>query len=171
MRTSLAAGLLLLGCNSPPEDAREWRASDHDHTSNPRADQVEVQQGAAPPPPAKGVDEVTIVAWSQNCSRCHGTVGRGDGPQGPATRPRDLTDAAWQSSVSDESIAQVIRNGRGMMPAFPLPEATVQSLVRLVRLFDARQQEDRGAQQAPSQAHDAPPAAASPAGRGAPAAR
>ena len=171
MRTSTILCLLLLGCHSTPEDTREWRVSDHDHTSNPRADQVEVQQGAAAPAPAQGVDEVTIVAWSQNCSRCHGTVGRGDGPQGPATRPRDLTDAAWQSSVTDESIAQVIRNGRGLMPAFQLPEPTVLSLVRLVRLFDASQQQNRGAQQAPSQAHEAPPAAAPPAGRGAPAAR
>ena len=37
-------------------------------------------------------------------------------------------------------IAQSIRDGRGRMPAFKLPDSTLTSLVRLVRLFDARRQ-------------------------------
>ena len=30
-----------------------------------------------------GLEDVTIVAWSQNCTQCHGQLGRGDGPRGP----------------------------------------------------------------------------------------
>ena len=67
---------------------------------------------------------------------CHGTVGRGDGPQGPMVRASDLTRPAWQASVTDAQIAQTIRTGRGSMPAFDLPESTVNGLVRLIRLLD-----------------------------------
>ncbi len=92
-------------------------------------------------PPLPGIDEVTVVAWRRNCTRCHGTLGRGDGPDGPLTRARDLSDPAWQRSVSDSSLAQSIKSGRGVMPAFDLPEATLAGLVRLVRLFDAARRE------------------------------
>jgi hypothetical protein len=51
------------------------------------------------------------------------------------TKPRDLTDPAWQASVTDEAIAEAIRRGRGAMPAFPLPEGTMRNLVALVRLL------------------------------------
>lgn len=133
------AALSLLGaCERAPSDLREWRVSDHDHTTNPNATQVEVKPDAGSPLAAQGVDEVTIVTWKENCAKCHGTVGAGDGPQGPMTHARDLTSPEWQAATSDAVIAQVIREGRGRMPAFKLPDATVASLVRLVRLFDAR---------------------------------
>jgi hypothetical protein len=56
------------------------------------------------------------------------------------TKPRDLSDPAWQLSVTDEAIAAAIRNGKGRMPAFPLPEATVQNLVALIRLLGGQGQ-------------------------------
>lgn len=135
-----ALALLLGGCDRAPSDLREWRVSDHDHTSNPNATQVEVKPDAGSPLAAAGVDEVTIVTWKENCAKCHGTVGAGDGPQGPMTHARDLTNPEWQAATSDEAIMQSIRDGRGRMPAFKLPDATLASLVRLVRLFDARRQ-------------------------------
>ena len=85
-----------------------------------------------------GIDEVTLVAWRENCAKCHGAMGAGDGPQGPMTHARDLSDGAWQAATNDETIAKTIREGRGMMPAFKLPDSTVSALVRLVRLFDVR---------------------------------
>lgn len=132
------AALAALACDRPASDLREWQRSDHDHTEQPNAAQVEVRPDAGSPLAAQGLDEVTLASWKTNCVKCHGTVGAGDGPQGPMTRARDLTDGAWQASTTDEAIAAAIRNGRGRMPAFPLPEATITSLVRLVRLFDAR---------------------------------
>jgi mono/diheme cytochrome c family protein len=141
MRSALALATLLLvtACESSPEDLREWRASDHDHTSEPGNDQVEVPPDGGPTPElaAHGLDEVTIVAWQQNCTRCHGTIGRGDGPQGASLRAADLTDAAWQSSVKDDQIARTIREGRGAMPPFALPDSTITGLVHLIRLLDA----------------------------------
>jgi mono/diheme cytochrome c family protein len=122
-------------CNKAPSDLREWRASDHDQPENPAQEgQVDGTNTLS----SLGIDEVTLVAWRENCARCHGAMGAGDGPQGAMTHARDLSDGAWQAATSDESIARTIRDGRGMMPAFKLPDSTVSALVRLVRLFDVR---------------------------------
>ena len=149
----LLSFLTVVGCQSQPENVREWRASDHDHTSEPGNDQVAVPPdgGTAPELAAHGLDEVTLVAWQQNCTRCHGVIGRGDGPQGPSMKATDLTNPAWQRSVKDEQIARAIREGRGLMPPFALPESTVTGLVRLIRLLDlsrAERHSDAGASDA-----------------------
>jgi mono/diheme cytochrome c family protein len=132
----LLFGSLITACRRDPDDLREWRVEDHDHTSTPNAAQV-----ADPAPDAAvdpmGISDVTIAAWKQRCVTCHGTVGRGDGPQGPMVRASDLTRPAWQASVNDAQIAQTIRTGRGSMPGFDLPEATINGLVKLIRLLDA----------------------------------
>jgi cytochrome c oxidase cbb3-type subunit 3 len=126
--------LLALSCSRGPDDLREWKASDHDHTSQPGTDQVPADQPSSGG--MFGISEVVLAAWKQNCTTCHGTVGRGDGPQGPMTKARDLSDPAWQSSASDADITSAIKNGRGAMPPFPLPDSTVEGLVKLVRLLD-----------------------------------
>lgn len=123
---------------------------DHDHTTNPSATQVEVGQDAGSPLASLGIDEVTLVTWKQNCVVCHGTIGAGDGPQGAMTGVRNLTDPAWQASATDESIARAIREGRGRMPAFKLPEPTIQALVRLVRLFDPNRKNEAAPHAAPA---------------------
>jgi len=133
-------GLLALSvaCDRTPGELREWTPADHDHTSNPNETQVQVQPDGGSPLARFGIDEVTLVAWKQNCTRCHGSLGVGDGPQGPATRARDLSDPAWQAAATDDAIARAIREGKGMMPAFQqLPESTITTMVRLVRLFNA----------------------------------
>jgi mono/diheme cytochrome c family protein len=126
-----------LACDRAPSDLRVWRASDHDHTTNPGADQVQggPDAGTAPELAQHGLNEVTIVAWQQNCVRCHGRLGRGDGPQGVSLRATDFTNPAWQAAVTDEQLLKSIRDGKGTMPAFPLPETTLRPLVQLVRLF------------------------------------
>jgi mono/diheme cytochrome c family protein len=136
----LLPGLLLslaaVSCSRTPSDVREWSASDHDNTENPGANQGAVSDGGQMG--IMGVDEVALAAWRANCTSCHGVVGRGDGPRGPEKKARNLTDPAWQASVTDEQIAASIRNGKGNnMPAADLPEATVTSLVRLIRLLNA----------------------------------
>lgn len=130
----------LAGCKAQASDLREWSASDHDHTANPNTTQVAVPEDGRSPLARHGIDEVTLVTWTRNCSTCHGPMGAGDGPQGAMTGARDLRDPSWQSTASDEAIARVIREGRGRMPPFSLPDSTVLSLVRLVRLFDPQRQ-------------------------------
>jgi mono/diheme cytochrome c family protein len=131
----------LSGCNESPPDLREWRPKDHDHTQNPNAAQVEVGDAAAEAPAAKlGLDDVTLVAWRNSCTTCHGTLGRGDGPQGPMVKAADLSSPTWQASVTDDAIASVIRDGKGRMPSFDLPSSTVQGLVRLIRVLNLARQ-------------------------------
>jgi cytochrome c oxidase cbb3-type subunit 3 len=126
---------LCFACNETPADLRSWRVTDHDHTDNPNADQVQVTD-AGSDSPGHGLDDVTIVAWQQNCTSCHGPLGRGDGPQGQLVHASDLSRPDWQASVTDDAIASTIRQGRGRMPAFNLPDATVARLVALIRMLD-----------------------------------
>jgi cytochrome c oxidase cbb3-type subunit 3 len=146
-----AMGLMLgagcFACNEAPADLRQWRPSDHDHTANPNADQVQVTD-AGSSEPGHGLDDVTVVAWQQNCTSCHGTLGRGDGPQGPMLHAADLSRPDWQAATSDEAIATTIRQGRGKMPAFPLPEATILRLVQLIRMLDANRMQEAAARAA-----------------------
>lgn len=139
LRALLALGIVLTACSRSPTDLREWTPSDHDHT---------VELGAPPSTPSAassarsghpdtglpGVSELTLVTWRKSCMRCHGVLGRGDGPEGPLTHPPDLTSVAWQDSVSDAEIQAVISQGRGLMPSFTLPADTLEGLVRLLRL-------------------------------------
>lgn len=65
--------------------------------------------------------------FSTRCSTCHGPQGKGDGPAGAALnpKPRNLGDAAWQKSVTDDHIEKIIVGGgtavgkSAMMPPNP----------------------------------------------------
>jgi len=164
---SLSLAALTFACNSAPADLRTWKATDHDHTVNPNADQVQVTD-AGSEAANQGLDDVTIVAWQQNCTSCHGALGRGDGPQGQLLHAADLSRADWQEAVTDEAIAATIRQGRGRMPSFNLPDATVARLVSLIRMLNVnRAQRTAPSGSAPSAASSAAPpahAAAAPAG-------
>lgn len=135
----LAAVLLLCsGCSRSPEDLREWRPSDHHHNTQTAEQQTPAVEPSARANELMGLDDVTIVTWRRSCLSCHGAFGRGDGPQGAAVKARDLTDPAWQASVSDEELKRSIVAGKGQMPGFQLPPTTVDGLVRLVRLMSTR---------------------------------
>lgn len=129
--------LALFACKSEAADLREWKPSDHDHTSKPESGQVDVSDPAANPLASHGISEVVLLAWRQSCVRCHGIIGRGDGPNAAMTHPPDLTNPERQAQLTDAAIASVIRQGRGLMPKHDLPDATVDGLVRLVRLVNA----------------------------------
>jgi len=47
------------------------------------------------------------------CSKCHGTEGKGDGPQADAltTKPRDFTDCARMKGLSDDTLFTAIKEG------------------------------------------------------------
>jgi mono/diheme cytochrome c family protein len=117
---------LATGCGREP--SREWSPADHDQ--------------AGPPPsrsdPAEAQAQLIEVSWSRQCATCHGPTGHGDGPSGPMVQAPDLSRAAWQDSVTDEQIGRVILEGKGRMPRFDLPPATVAGLVRRVRQLRGR---------------------------------
>lgn len=82
--------------------------------------------------------------FAMRCSVCHGPDGQGNGP-GSANlnpKPRNYTDPAWQASVTDERIKEVITKGGaavGLSPLMPahgdLGEQTIDNLVKLIRSF------------------------------------
>jgi mono/diheme cytochrome c family protein len=65
--------------------------------------------------------------FSERCVTCHGAQGAGDGPAsaGLVPKPRDFTDPAWQRSVEDGYIEQIVQYGgaavgkSAAMPANP----------------------------------------------------
>lgn len=136
MRCPTASALLLvlpLACDRPPssDQAREWTAEDHD-----QAELAGKQGMGAAQPRGGGGDQgpsLVELTWSENCAACHGMTGRGDGPNGALVKAPDLTRADWQDGVKDEEIAARIKNGKGMMPKFDIPDSTVAGLVARIR--------------------------------------
>jgi mono/diheme cytochrome c family protein len=64
--------------------------------------------------------------YKANCAPCHGESGRGDGPGAGVMKPapRDHTDRAYMSTLTDEDLAKVIQMGGGikgkpLMPGNP----------------------------------------------------
>lgn len=161
----MAIGLTLAiaACDAPPADLRTWTPQDHQHTTQSGA-QAKGQVDGETKEVFPGVDQVTVATWSSKCVMCHGRVGRGDGPQarmyGPKEKPKDLTEPAWHAAIQDEQIAATIRNGKGKMPPFALPDATIEGLVRLVRLFNRDRTDSSAAAATGSAAATAPTTAA-----------
>jgi mono/diheme cytochrome c family protein len=54
--------------------------------------------------------------YKANCAPCHGESGRGDGPGAGVMKPppRDHTDRAYMSTLTDEELAKVIQMGGGL---------------------------------------------------------
>jgi mono/diheme cytochrome c family protein len=81
--------------------------------------------------------------YRRYCVSCHGNDGKAETSKGRFSHARDLTDAQWQTDVSDERIFNSIMNGRnvrGNMPAFAnkINEKEVDALVGFVRGLKGR---------------------------------
>ncbi len=83
--------------------------------------------------------------FSTRCFTCHGSHGKGDGPGSPGLvpPPRDLSDPAWQASVTDEHIEKIIKYGGaavGKSPTMP-PNPDLTAKVEVVQALRARVRE------------------------------
>jgi mono/diheme cytochrome c family protein len=60
--------------------------------------------------------------FKQLCASCHGPAGKGDGPAAAALnpKPRNFSDAAWQASVDDQYLRDIITKGGAAMGKSPL---------------------------------------------------
>ncbi len=95
---------------------------------------------------AGGIPEKSQQMFATICATCHGADGTGNGPAAETLnpKPRNYTDPAWQSSVTDDDIKNIIvQGGQGvgkspMMPGNPQlkddPE-TLDGLVKIIRGF------------------------------------
>jgi cytochrome c oxidase cbb3-type subunit 3 len=86
--------------------------------------------------------------YDQLCWRCHGRTGKSDGPVSDAMnpRPRNLTDRAYMSTVSDEDLLNVIKGGGpavGKSPAMmafkeALSDDDIRDLIAFIRTLCCR---------------------------------
>ena len=106
--------------------------------------------GSATPATGGGAAKIDTAAakviYDSRCGACHGLTGKGDGAGAAALnpKPRNYTDKAWQTSVTDEQIRKTIVYGGAavgkspVMPASPdldsKPEV-VDGLLAIVRGF------------------------------------
>jgi mono/diheme cytochrome c family protein len=126
----IALSLLALACDSRRE-LREWQPSDH---QPPPAVAPEGQASAA----EEGDPEARAAAalWGMRCASCHGAGGRGDGAgRPPGAALPDMSNPAYRSARSDEELHAIIKNGRGLMPAFgtQLSDLGIAAIVKHVR--------------------------------------
>jgi mono/diheme cytochrome c family protein len=129
---SLSAAGVALACDRPPAsvELKEWTPADHDGEQKGAG-----KQGAKITGDAGGTAPLVEITWRQQCAACHGVLGKGDGPQGAMFKAADLGKEEWQSKVKDEDIAATIKNGKGRMPKFDLPDDVVHGLVTRIRSF------------------------------------
>jgi cbb3-type cytochrome c oxidase subunit III len=73
--------------------------------------------------------------FEKHCDTCHGKDGRAKTFKAKFNHARNLTDAKWQTEVSDERIFNSITNGKGKMPAWgkKLSETQINALVAYIR--------------------------------------
>jgi mono/diheme cytochrome c family protein len=128
----------LLGCERPPsaDSLKEWTPADHRSQDDDKA----AQNQATAPQGAKGTDVAQLVdiTWRQQCTSCHGPMGKGDGQMGPMVQAPDLTSGELQTKMTDAEMLATIKNGRNKMPKFDLPEPVLAGLVARVRSLRAR---------------------------------
>jgi cytochrome c oxidase cbb3-type subunit 3 len=130
------------GCDKPPpaDSLKEWTPADH-HSKDDSQRQATGNQTAPVSKDASAASATQTlldVTWRNQCATCHGMMGRGDGPQGPMFKATDFTSADWQARVTDEDIKSTIKNGKGRMPKFDLPDDVVAALVQRIRALRGR---------------------------------
>lgn len=160
----LCLATYLMGCEDRSTASLPvWTPNDHDNRASPGAGQTDTEapRPEMPSLDQHGIDDVVLATWRQNCTTCHGLIGRGDGPQGAMFRPPDLTSPAFQARAIDSEILHTIEKGKGRMPGFgQLPKDTIAGLARLVRLLGAPPKPEASAAAVGS---GAAPAASAPA--------
>jgi cytochrome c553 len=77
--------------------------------------------------------------YTENCERCHGVTGKGNGPESARQypSPSDLTDTQRMNALTDGAIFYQISEGRRPMPSFKrrMTEDQRWQLVLLLRSF------------------------------------
>jgi mono/diheme cytochrome c family protein len=104
------------------------------------------REDSAPSEPAGGPPSEAQAYYTARCVACHGVSGAGNGPDADAfnPRPHNQTDPAWQASVTDDQIKEIIvRGGVKLGKSRAMPSNTrlrerpevLDGLVKLIRGF------------------------------------
>jgi len=77
--------------------------------------------------------------FDDRCAKCHSLTGKGDGPKAKTLKkkPRDYTDKAEMSKLTDEQLKKETLDGKKPMSVFrgKIDEKTVDDLIAYVRTF------------------------------------
>jgi mono/diheme cytochrome c family protein len=75
--------------------------------------------------------------FNDKCVLCHGKGGEGNGPAAVAfsPKPANFTDPKFWQNIDDRKIANTIRKGHGMMPAFDLSPDQIQTIIEYLKHF------------------------------------
>lgn len=89
--------------------------------------------------PAVAEEPKRSALWEAYCTVCHGPDGKAQTEEGRKKKARNLSDARWQATVSDDRLISSIRRGREEMPAFgkKLNADQIKALVAEVRTLAA----------------------------------
>jgi mono/diheme cytochrome c family protein len=112
LATFLLLSVVMVGCGG-------GREAEPAATGETPAAQAPAPPAPAPAPATAPADPGATV-FSQNCSPCHGPQGRGDGPAAKALKPspRNFHDQSYMATRTDAQLLEVIRKGKGSMPAW-----------------------------------------------------
>jgi len=119
MRAVVASLVLVVACGKGQEPPAPTSGSPNAMPeTGPKPGGPAVRQSGSP---AK-IDERALARFQSMCATCHGEGGKGDGPAAPnlSVKPRDYTDAAWQASVTDDQLKQIILLGGQKVGKSPL---------------------------------------------------
>jgi cytochrome c553 len=142
MRTLLLALLVSAACGKNTEPPPPSSGSPNAQPESGPKDKAPAGGGSAAMAPADQARQM----FNTVCATCHGANGDGNGPAAAnlTPKPRNYTDAAWQASVTDDYLHQVILKGgqamgkSALMPAQPQLEAqpaVLDELVKIIRSF------------------------------------
>ena len=143
--------VVISGCSSctAQHDPSSDRAKFAQESTNANQQKVTLTEDyTLPKPKPAGVTEVVDVGaakYGSLCASCHGAAGAGDGAgaAGLNPKPRNLADATWQGSVTDEHIVKVIKEGGsavGLSATMPpwgavLKDEEIAEVVKTIRAF------------------------------------
>jgi len=117
--------LVLMACGereaAPPAAPAAAPAAPAAPAAAPAAPAAQAPPEAAP---AAGAVAAAEEIFATRCVTCHGPQGAGDGPGSAALdpKPRNFQDPAWQESVTDDHIEQIVMYGGaavGRSPTMP----------------------------------------------------
>jgi mono/diheme cytochrome c family protein len=136
---------LLCACDGPPTGQRTaWTPTDHDTNAAGKGSPTAQGPRAAPvatPSGSGGADSAGKFAdltWQTQCANCHGPQGNGDGPMAKTSGAVRIAAKDLQDRLTDEQIANSIRNGKGKMPKYDVDDGVLKALVAKVRSLRER---------------------------------
>ena len=127
-----ASALFVVACSSQSEpQGPETQASGTSATAAAKVAPEVIEKGRA--------------IYKTNCVACHGETGKGDGPGAGVLKPppRDHTDRAYMSTLTDDEIKKVIQmggaiKGKPLMPSSPqIRGEELDALVAYIRSLSA----------------------------------